>query len=262
MAKRKLRESTGLPFRTDRELVSQYQISDYKVTNSKSSNVIQKHLALRNEAALELWEKYFLLRMKMRNELATVCARNGMHYPEMYEEYDSEAWDKFINQMNGVRLNELEHIANWSIYIRLWGYWRSMNRDLIKKWLDWHGRNTSDTFTSKDSDSEISRIDLQMADTGKDAHDGYELNMNRDIFWEAMRRLESEMTTKQKKLISMLEVGEKKKDIAAKLKTTNKIIKENQAFLKQQLNSHIKQVAAEKGIDIDYNEMLLYFEGC
>jgi DNA-binding NarL/FixJ family response regulator len=77
-----------------------------------------------------------------------------------------------------------------------------------------------------------------------------------------MRRLESEMTTKQKKLISMLEAGEKKKDIAAKLKTTNKIIKENQAFLKQQLNSHIKQVAAEKGIDIDYNEMLLYFEGC
>jgi hypothetical protein len=242
---RKINENTGKAFKTDRELVYNYQHC-------------RKH-ENKMAAAKELWEKYFRLRMMMKHELISLCLRNNIHMPEIIEEYDSEAWIKFIEQMDGVRLNDVEHIKNWSIYIRLWGYWRSMNRDLLKHWFDWT-LNTTPIFSltgEKNDNSEgLTNIDIHQASHYSDKISDTELNSAREIFWEAIEELKKEISPKQYNLINMKYQGKKNRDIIQTLQINNKILKEQLVFIKGKLQNIIVRVAKQKGENQSYNEII------
>jgi hypothetical protein len=244
---RKVNQTTGKVFRTDRELVYAYQHS------RKKEN--------KDAAAFELWEKYFKLRMKMKHELIALCVRNNLYMPEIIEEYDSEAWIKFIEQMDGVRLNDVAHIENWSIYIRLWGYWRSMNRDLLKHWFDWK-KNTTPIYSLNSDKSENIGDGLTNIDVFEAAHNGdkiqsdIELNSAREIFWEAIEELKKEISPKQYNLINMKYQGKKNREIIKTLQINNKILNEQLLFIKGKLENIIVQVAKQKGNSGNYNEII------
>jgi len=260
---RRVRETTGKEFRSDRELVYQFQNELAKSQRARIDFNKQRAQDKAMEAAYELWEKYFKLRMKMRAELAALCRRNDIYYPELYEEYDSEAWQKFIEQMPGVRLEDVEHITSWSIYIRLWGYWRSMNRDLVKRWLNYHdSKNVVSIYSvSKEDDSGLTNLDIDVSKKGDPISRNLELETNRQLFWDSINCLRLELTDKQKQLLNMKASGKKNREIMSTLQINGRILNENLAFIKQRLNVIITEVAKKKGMEANYSELLSSFGG-
>jgi len=254
---KKINNNTGKPFRSDRELVEQFQINLHLSSTARKDHTKEKYQKLMMAAATELWEKYFLLRMKMRAQLAKVVRDNNLYYPELYEEYDGEAWDKFINQMDGIRLDDVAHLPNWSIYIRLWGYWRSMNRDLLKKWFDWNINTTPIFSIGKDQGKEsLTNIDVEVAKKPTDIEDDLNIEINKTIFWESIDKLKEELTPKQKKLLNMKSSGAKNREILSELKINNKLMKEHLDYIKHRLDKIITQVSKQKGVEINYSELV------
>ena len=91
--------------------------------------LVQKSQMGDKSAELELWNKYEPLRIKKHNELLNLT--NRKFDKEEYDEWTQTAYEKFKNQMAGVRLNDIKKPDTWTIWIRLNGYWNSMNRDII-----------------------------------------------------------------------------------------------------------------------------------
>jgi len=263
---KRIRESTGIEYQSDRDLVEQFQLNMDKAAAARKETTRKLYSSRMLDAAYEMWEKYFKLRMKMRAEMAALCRRNSLHYPELYEEYDAEAWEKFILQFQGIRLEDVAHLPNWSIYIRLWGYWRSMNRDLLKKWFDWN-INTIPIYSltrndGKDSSNEsLTNIDVEIAKRGDQINSQLEIEMNREIFWEALDNLKTELTPKQKKLINMKASGYKNREIISTLKINGKIFRESLNFIKQRLETKIIAAAKRRNTNLTYSEMLSSFGG-
>jgi hypothetical protein len=244
---KKVNEATGKQFRSDRELV-------YDIQHCKERK--------RNVAMQEMWEKYFKLRMKMKGELVQLAVRNNLYMPELFEEYDSEAWIKFVEQMDGIRLEDVEHLPNWSNYIRLWGYWRSMNRDLLKKWFDWKqhtipiysitthsgkGDNNNESLTNLD----VFKAAHQEDDIGKDG----ELGVVRKAFWESIEQLKEELTPKQYQLINLKYKGAKNREIISSLKITTRVMNEQLVFIKNKLKDILKQRLGTSTVS-SYNDLL------
>jgi hypothetical protein len=242
---RKINELTGKIFRTDRELV-------YDIQHCRERK--------RNIALQEMWDKYFKLRMKMKGELAKLAMRNNLYMPELFEEYDSEAWIKFVEQFNGIRLEDVEHIQNWSNYIRLWGYWRSMNRDLLNKWFNWKIKTVpiySLNSDKNDNSEGLTNIDVHEAVHNHDNMlSDIEMNYAREVFWEAIEELKKEISPKQYNLINMKYQGKKNREIIQTLQINNKILKEQLVFIKTKLQNIIVKVAKQKGGNQSYSEII------
>jgi len=260
---KRIRETTGKEYRSDRELVSIYQTNMDRLLKARKPHMKLKYDAICNAAANELWEKYFKLRMKMKFQLIKVCRRNNLIMPEIIEEYDSESWIKFIEQMDGIRLHDVAHIPNWSVYIRLWGYWRSMNRDILKKWFDWKKFTTPIIPVSKDSEQNegLSNMDVEIAKRYSQLDDEVQLSINQEIFRDSLDQLTESITTKQKRLLIMKMHGAKNREIMTKLKMDNKTYKENINILKIALKSIIEQIASKKGLKLSYDDLLTSFGG-
>ena len=83
---------TGLPFRPDMELVINAQKGDEK-------------------SYVELWDKFFLLRQKEKFEFINWCKQHHIEnavYQDYVDSWDADAWEKFRNQMPGIRIDELK----------------------------------------------------------------------------------------------------------------------------------------------------------
>jgi len=271
---RKIRESTGKEFRTDRELVRQYQYNKKREDNLLALKRLKKDDKIKlakvkrkkDEASSELWDKFFLLRMKMRGQLAKVCRENNLYYPELYEEYDSEAWEKFIKQIDGIRLKDVEHHPNWSMHIRIWGYWRSMNRDLLKKWFEWNGHVTPITSIIKNDgkntgNENLTNIDVEVSKHYQDMDDAMIVNTGKEILWKSIEVLTEQLTPSQKKLLNLRYQGAKNRDIISKLKIDGKNLKEQIDFLKESLNVIIMKVSKEKGMPTNYTNLVTILGG-
>jgi hypothetical protein len=201
--------------------------------------------------------------MKMKHELIALCMRNNLYMPEIFEEYDSEAWIKFIEQFDGIDLSRVDHLPNWSVYIRLWGYWRSMNRDLLKKWFDWNTHTTpifevsAGAGDKADNQSTVSNIDaFEAKHNGDNLTDEIELKNARGIFWEALEQLKTEITDKQYKMINWKYQGVKNKEIVQRLNINNKILNEQLLVVKNKLSKIIVDVAKSKGMETSYEDLL------
>ena len=269
---RKVNKSTGKAFRSDRELVDEYQtnyaeeqrlteLSQKKTLGPIQEKKLRTSKNTRLKAIYELWDKYFKLRMKMKFELISLARRNNLHITEIVEEYDAYAWATFITQMDGIDLSRVEHLPNWSMYIRVWGYWRSMNRDILKEWFNWTLNTVPIEGIIKndgknETESSISNIDVQYA---KDSHNSvenkYDMDLNKKIFWESIDQLKTFLTEKQKKLLNMKINGIKNSEILKKLNITNNIYKEQLAFIKSQFNVVIQEVGHKYNSNMNYEEL-------
>ena len=262
----KINEKTGLPFRSDRELVATYQqhkliyeeLFSKDDLEEKRKALIAQQTAMR--AAYELWDKYFLLRRKMEGELRSVVNRTeGMRMPEVKEEYDSRAWEKFIHQMDGIRLEDVAHHGEkWGIYIRLWGYWRSMNRDWLKEWFDWNGNTCPIKASNKNGEEyrELANIDIEAAKHWESAADATERSFSQRIFNEAFVELGKELTDKEKHLINMRANGMQKNAILQKLQITSKIMNQSLDRMKKRLGELMVDVSKKHGSPMKYDEVV------
>ena len=267
---KRVNTQTGREFRSDRELVDIYQTNNEEyirlitLQEKKELGPIQlKKMNLAKETKLkaiyELWDKYFKLRMKMKFELISLARRNSLHMTELIEEYDAYAWNVFITQMDGIELERVEHLKNWSMYIRIWGYWRSMNRDMLKEWFTWTLNTTPiEGIIKNDSkgeiDSSVTNIDVQAAkNTHNSIENQYNTDINKKIFWESIDQLKEILTVKQRKILNMKINGTKTLDIVKRMNITNKIYKEQIGFIKNQFNVIIKNVAKQNNVDSDFD---------
>src|SRR5574344_860344 len=154
-------------------------------------------------AELKLWNRYEPLRIKKHNELLSLT--NRKFDKEEYAEWTQTAYEKFKNQMAGVRLNDIKKPETWTIWIRLNGYWNSMNRDLIGKSIKISKNEKSEMpIGDKDgaSTSSTTNIDIAYEDLSEIRDDPMK-KMAQKIVNMSMKKMESELNEKQLKLIKM-----------------------------------------------------------
>jgi hypothetical protein len=219
-------------YRSDRELVEQYQTA----TSQEK----------KNEAAYEMWDKFYLLRQKMKFELVTLAHKHNYKMQDIIDSWDAYAWEKFIHQFDGIRLeNPATKKPNWSNYIRLWGYWRSMNRDLIGAYLDFVKNNISYEASLTDNED----------DKGLEALIGTKDNVDSEThkqkaqskFWEAFDKFKETLSPKQKILLNMRAANAGDVEIRNKLGITKKIYEAEVYLLRERFKAYFGQ---------DYNELL------
>jgi hypothetical protein len=262
MAKpKRLDPLTGQPFRDDTSLIKLYRAGLLNETSIKKLNPdkIIKLKKASKEALDELWRKYEMLRFKMKGELLAKVAEYGWHMQPLLEEYDSRAFEKFMNSLNGVRLPDWEHLSNPSMWISLWGYWRSMNRDIIKEHLNWSMNTVSEmalTDKTKGSDKSakqegISNLDLHEAKGAvSNCEKDFEQKIMSEIFECALSELNTKLSPKQRKLFELKQKGMATPDVKKKLGITSKIYTDNLAFIRARLGEIIKDVSHRMKYDV------------
>jgi hypothetical protein len=269
---KRIYEKCNRPYRKDWELVESYQLNLIARDRAKKEHTKKAYQEYMDEFALELWDKYFLLRMKMRAELAKVVRESNLHYPELYEEYDSEAWEKFINALPKVRFDELELKSHtpesWNIWIMLWGYWRSMNRDLLKKWFDNYDYNkTVPIYSLTKNDGKgsggdgITNLDVHISKGGNQVESGHEVNEAKLVFHEALDKLKSILTKQQKDILKLKAVGTSDRGTMKVLKIRQKELTYELDVIKGQLNCAIEDVSKQKGLEFNYRTLSKVLEG-
>ena len=213
----------------------------------------------------ELWEKYGALRTTMKHKLRTFCKHNKLPYKDILKEWDCSAYEKFVNQMPGMDLKRVEHHKNWTLHIRLYGYWSSMNRDIVKGMMTEIAREVPiiDDFTRnpvlgfnekvhKDFDT-VDCIGFRKGWQGIDEQ--VETQEAKDILWEAVARFDLTLDEPDVKLLNMKFAGYPQKEIMSTLGLNRDTMPERLACLKEGLGRHITEVGKEHGMDIDYSYM-------
>lgn len=225
---------TGKPFRSDYDLIIACQ---------------DKHS---KKAFNELWDKYKLLRQKKKFELRNIAVRNGFDVTEELENWEADAWEKFILQMEGVDRNKIKNPDTWKIYIRLNGYWNSMNRDILHGKIKKFQKEVQDSVLRGDSSSEEFDTDRFYS-----YNENKDIKLYQTIFNKALERTYSGFDKNQKKIFDMKSQKFSIKDISEKLHTSTDIVKLNLKAAKQTLSNNIEEVSAvELGHKITYKDLI------
>lgn len=236
----KIYKKTGLPYRKDYELVKLSQKGN-------------------EEAILELWDKYFELRQKKRFEFLKICKSHGISYSEDFDGYDSYAFEKFHNQMDGVRIKDIKKPETWSIWIRLNGYWNSMNRDLIGKSIKISKNEKSEMpIGDKDGTSTSSTTNIDIAYEGlSEIRDDQMKKMAQKIVNMSMKKMESELNEKQLKLIKMRMNSDTASKIRKELHVSDQSISQVLDYAKSRLSFWISEYSKKNNLGtLSYNDIV------
>jgi hypothetical protein len=235
-------EKTGKPFRTDRELVYQYQNA--------------KDLDEWKDAAYELWSKYIRVVSIGKKQLIELAKRNGFRMYDIIEDYESIFWEKFINQLYGIQLERVAHLPNWSMYIRVMGYLQAMNRDEIKAYINWNSHTESIVESSDEKSTYVSNLDKQISKDKKNlVEDQYSKNEVQQIFWESLDELRSNLSESQKLMLNMKLKGKFNYEIQAKLKMTAVEYNQDMKVIKFLFDKLITKTAEKKGLNYNYRKI-------
>ncbi len=226
---------------SDMELVKRYQLDP----GSEESN----------KALHQMWDRYAALRNKMKHELIRCAMSNKMRMQEYIDEYDSRAWEKFINAMNSIRPKDSAHIENWKLYIQLWGYWRSMNRDIIHEFIK--DSKSKSMLCYNQDDEEISIIDQEISRSGvNQTEDSFDNKMRKEIFWNSIKSMKSKLTAKQKILLAYKNKGDGKGKICKMLGISGKTYDLNMMMIKRFLVEAMKSESMKNRYEVNYGDFL------
>lgn len=241
----KIYEKYNRPFKSDRKLVTEFQSSVEGSAEWK-------------DAVYELWDKYLRVVSIGKRELLAVAKRNNINISEIAANYGGLFWEKFVNQLNGIHLNRVTHLPNWSMYIRVLGYLRSMNRDILKDQLKWL-KNTKEIIESwEDGDVVISSIDKYASSKYESLQDQYDNDINRKIFWESMNQLKTSLSEVQKTMLNLKIRKKKIYEIQHLLNLSSMDYNNNMKTIKVKLNEIIKTTANKHGLEnFDYNKLCI-----
>jgi hypothetical protein len=249
MGKRMIYELTGQPYRTDTELVTVIQ-------NTRKSRK-------RDEAVLEMWSKFSRLVSKMKFKLIHTMNDFGMRLREDVEEYESRAFETFMNAVMKIRLEDCAHIPNWGAYIHLWGYLMTMNRDIVKHYLDNANTTTSiksgSLYDSKSSEGEsaATNLDVETSKHAIDVADAMDAQTKRAVFWDAYSDLEHVMSPKQRRLTKLRQSGLSQRDIRKTMGITTKQYEEETEKMRI---AFANAIAKRSNRHLSYDELAEFFE--
>lgn len=229
----KIYEKAGRPFRSDYSLVTEYQ-------DTKST-----------EALHELWDKYDHLRLKKKGELNALAKRHNFEIADDLQNWDAEAWVKFINQMPGVERERIKNPDTWTIYIRLNGYWNSMNRDIIHALIKSKKHLLSSSSYDKDEEKEYQTNRMFVFKEDKDR------KVYQSLFNSALAKTFSEISQQQKSIFNMKGQKMPITEISKKLNISPNDIRFSLKEIKKSLSKNIELSSLKDfGKKISYSEMV------
>lgn len=241
-------EKTHKPFRTDMDLVIGAQKGD-------------------ESCYVELWDKYFLLRQKEKFSFINWCKNHKISnniYQDYVESWESDAWEKFRNQMAGVRINDLKTKGytpeNWGITIRLKGYFEVVNRSYSNTIIKKLTNETSNVINYNNGDKESENVSVFDNIACNENNDNDILkNYAKKLFKKSYSKMLSDLNMKQHKVISMKEENESISSITKTLGIKRKEANEILSFAKDRLEYWVEQTSKNDGIPMTYNDMIEYF---
>ena len=232
----------GRPFKTDMELV----ISAQKGNES---------------AYQELWDKFFLLRQKEKFSFINWCKKHRIEnyiYQDYVDSWEADAWEKFRNQMPGIRIKELKSKGytpeNWGITIRLQGYFEVVNRSYSNSILKKLNKEIPSVhYYNNDSNESVSILDNISRD------EDILKNYAKKIFKKSYSKMLEDLDKKQRKVLSMKEDDNSVSAIVRELGIKRKEATDTLAFAKTRLEYWVEKSSKAEGIPMTYKEMVEYF---
>jgi len=221
------------------------------------------------EALCELFDRYAPLVNKMKHYLREICVRSGVWQEDVLDEYDGDAWEKFVTYVvPGMRMAEVAHLENWTIFIRFYGYLLSLNRGILRRLIR-EGRAAAESeaaiarkVTRNEKDKRNSSIDLNLlelrghVDTATLIH----REKGREVLWKAIEDLQGELSAEDARLLNMRYKGFAKTAIKKELDIKEKAFNERVLDLKERLNRRIAEHGGKQGF-ADYRDIMAAFTG-
>ena len=195
-------------------------------------------------AELELWNRYEPLRIKKHNELLSLT--NRKFDKEEYAEWTQTAHEKFKNQMAGVRLNDIKKPETWTIWIRLNGYWNSMNRDIISHAKKKYDNEVSAEITMNEGET-LSLFDQNAAMTPPNEV----TPMAKEIINQAFEKTLTELSEKQRKLFILKSEGETMASICKKCAASRKDAEFALKFGQEKFKGNIAELSKKYAMSYD-----------
>lgn len=200
-----------------------------------------------------VYKKYFeLLETSRSNKITVFCSR---------EDYISDAYVKFVNQLSGIRVAELRQkgygtTKDWKLYCRLEGYLRSMNRDK---------RNHAVKLTSNECqtrtlyDSDMTNVDVAVSYT-----ESYEETLKKQIFGQSWNLFLKRLNKPQRDLFEAQQKIENTKSgkpnyrlLKSELGLSKRQIDEQLSDIKTIFCDTLKEVSIKNGYNgLDYSDFL------
>lgn len=227
----------------------------------------------RTLATRMLWDKYTNLVRKMKFKLIKTVINHKMSMNEDIEEYESRAFDTFIKSLNNIDLNKCKHLKKeFKIYVNLWGYLMTMNRDLVKDYIENAKFSTPITSIVKssgkgsnggsdESQSASTNLDVEVSHSFKDIPDELEERDKRKVFWDAYEIFEGSLNKRQKALVSLKKEGQSIKYIKSRLGMSTKEVSEETSKMKTIFASIIRDEAKKSKVPTCYSDLRDVFSG-
>lgn len=211
-------------------------------------------------AAHKLWDIYTPLVYKKYYELLTSSKDNNISINISKDEYVGDAYIKFINQLSGIRIDDLRKngygvTKPWKLYCRLEGYLRSMNRDK---------RNHSVKISSNECEiKQFYESDLTNIDLCKSYTENYETKLKSEIFMKSWLEFEKRLNANQKRLFEAQQRFENTKSgkpnykvLTQELGLSKKEIEKGLAEIKQVFSATLAAVSKKSGFELSYSDFL------
>ena len=238
-------EKTGKPFRKDMELVKGAQAGDQACYQ-------------------ELWEKFYLLRQKTKFSFLNWCKSNNIDSTttqDYFDGWDADAWEKFVEQMPGIRVAELEakgyNNDNWGITIRLMGYWQTINRSYANKIMKKLKSEVSSSKVVSDQKNKKKIVDVF---DSIPVQENPMRSIALDIFNKSYDKMIRELTPIQKKVIELkkdrMSVSAIVKELGLKRSEATSAI----AAAKSALSRNIRDASSKVGAPMTYEDVLTYLQ--
>ena len=196
------------------------------------------------KAELELWNRYEPLRIKKHKELLTIT--NKKFDEEEYAEWTQTAYEKFKNQMAGVRINDIKKPETWTIWIRLNGYWNSMNRDIISHAKKKHDNEVAAEVSIKDGET-LSLFDQNSAMSMPNEF----TPVAQEIVNKAFQKTLDELSEKQRKLLILKSEGETMASICKKCSSSRKDAELALKYGQEKLKGNIAEFSKKYALSYD-----------
>lgn len=236
-------EKTGKPFRTDMDLVIAAQKGE-------------------EAAYVELWDKFFLLRQKEKFAFIKWCQAHKIEncvYQDYVESWEADAWEKFRNQMAGIRIDELKSKgytpANWGITIRLQGYFEVVNRSYSNKIIKRLNNEMPNVAFYQNGDSDGVNIIEEVLSSEDDGLKNYAKKILRKSYENMMK----DLNVKQRKIITMKSENKSVSSIVRDLEIKRSDANEALKTAKERLEYWVEKASKAEGVPMTYADLVEYF---
>lgn len=212
------------------------------------------------KATHELWNEYLQLVYKKYYELVSSSRDNNIRVDISKEGYVGDAYIKFVNQLDGIRVDELRKkgygtTKPWKLYCRLEGYLRSMNRDK---------RNHAVKVSSNECEiKQYYESDLTNIDICKSYTENYETTLKSEIFMKSWLEFEKKLNDSQKRIFEAQRRIENTKSgkpnyrlLTQELGLSKKEIEKGLAEIKNVFSTTLAAVSKKSGFELSYSDFL------